>query len=100
LTPPSDWTVVESTLFHVLKAACDTAWTIVFFFLFYRLVDSKFVAPSNGRLQPLRTLQPWSTGPHAAAEVECMAKHNVHKPYEFGRRVSATTTNARSPGGR
>jgi len=29
-----------------------------------------------------------------------MAKHNVHKPYEFGRRVSATTTNARSPGGR
>ncbi|MCK5364831.1 MAG: IS5 family transposase, partial [Gammaproteobacteria bacterium] len=34
-----------------------------------------------------------------APEVECIAKGKAHKPYEFGCKVSITTTNARSPGG-
>ncbi len=34
-----------------------------------------------------------------APEVECIAKGKPHKPYEFGCKVSITTTNARSPGG-
>ena len=34
-----------------------------------------------------------------APEVECIAKGKAHKPYEFGCKVSVTTTNARAPGG-
>ena len=34
-----------------------------------------------------------------APEVECIGKGKAHKPYEFGCKVSVTTTNARSPGG-
>ncbi|NIN37296.1 MAG: IS5 family transposase [Gammaproteobacteria bacterium] len=34
-----------------------------------------------------------------APEVECIGKGKAHTPYEFGCKVSITTTNARSPGG-
>jgi len=34
-----------------------------------------------------------------APEVECIGKGKAHRPYEFGVKVSITTTNARSPGG-
>ncbi|MGE0675080.1 MAG: IS5 family transposase, partial [Methylibium sp.] len=34
-----------------------------------------------------------------APEVECIGKGKAHKPYEFGCKVSITTTNARAPGG-
>jgi len=34
-----------------------------------------------------------------APEVECIAKGKAHKPYEFGCKVSVTTTNVRAPGG-
>ena len=34
-----------------------------------------------------------------APEVECVGKGKAHKPYEFGYKVSITTTNARAPGG-
>jgi IS5 family transposase len=34
-----------------------------------------------------------------APETECIGKGKAHKPYEFGCKVSITTTNARSPGG-
>ena len=34
-----------------------------------------------------------------APEVECSGKGKARKPYEFGCKVSVTTTNARSPGG-
>jgi IS5 family transposase len=34
-----------------------------------------------------------------APEVECIGKGKAHKPYEFGRKVSVATTNARAPGG-
>ena len=36
--------------------------------------------------------------PHAP-EVECIAKGKAHKPYEFGCKVTVTTTNAAAPGG-
>jgi len=35
-----------------------------------------------------------------APEVECIGKGKAHKPYEFGCKVSITTTNACAPGGR
>ena len=34
-----------------------------------------------------------------APETECIGKGKVHKPYEFGVKVSITTTNAKAPGG-
>ena len=34
-----------------------------------------------------------------APETECIGKGKAHKPYEFGCKVSITTTNRRSPGG-
>lgn len=34
-----------------------------------------------------------------APETECIGKGKAHKPYEFGCKVSITTTNAASPGG-
>jgi len=34
-----------------------------------------------------------------APETECIGKGKAHKPYEFGCKVSITTTNAKSPGG-
>jgi len=34
-----------------------------------------------------------------ASEVECIAKGKAHKSYEFGCKVSVTTTNVRAPGG-
>ena len=34
-----------------------------------------------------------------APETECIGKGKAHKPYEFGCKVSVTTTNRRSPGG-
>jgi IS5 family transposase len=34
-----------------------------------------------------------------APETECIGKGKAHKPYEFGSKVSITTTNRRSPGG-
>lgn len=41
-----------------------------------------------------RTIFSWHAG-----EVECIGKGKARKPYEFGVKVSVSTTNARSPGG-
>ena len=41
----------------------------------------------------------WKLHSLHAPEVERIAKGKAHKPYEFGCKVSITTTNARSPGG-
>ena len=40
----------------------------------------------------------WKLYSQHAPEVECIA-NKAHKPYQFGCKVSITTTNARSPGG-
>ncbi|MEM9879739.1 MAG: IS5 family transposase [Pseudomonadota bacterium] len=51
----------------------------------------------------LRTQKKRQAGPKLyslhAPETECIGKGKAHKPYEFGCKVSITTTNATSPGG-
>ena len=49
-------------------------------------------------MKSLRATRPKLYSPHAA-EVECIAKGKAHKPYEFGCKVTVTTTNAAAPGG-
>lgn len=50
------------------------------------------------RLQKRRQEGPKLYSLHAP-ETECIGKGKAHKPYEFGCKVSITTTNAKAPGG-
>lgn len=65
-------------------------------------LEEAFAAELNMAFR-LRTQKKRQAGPKLyslhAPETECIGKGKAHKPYEFGCKVSVTTTNATSPGG-
>ena len=66
--------------------------------IFEDLFASELSLASRLRHQKKRQKEPKIYSLHAP-ETECIGKGKAHKPYEFGCKVSITTTNASSPGG-